>query len=87
MFEKIKTTITLLETVNGKKNFKVSKDITEMSSDELVNVFVSLMKFQSYHEVSIWRALRSQADDMVEYFDSIESSKGEWDEDYHDSTD
>lgn len=78
MIDKRKTTVSLNEYRNNELEYIIDFDVTDMGSDELVDVFVRMMKVQTYHDVAIWRALKAKAEDMVDYFESVEGSKDEW---------
>jgi beta-galactosidase GanA len=75
---KTKTTITLKEKVNGRQNIKATFDVTDLSTDEYFDVIIQMMRLQTYHDMSIWRTLKDKADEMVEFFESIEKNKNEW---------
>lgn len=57
-----------------------TRDVSEMTTTDLIDTFVQIMRLKGYHDVSIWRALKEKSQDMEEYFDSIHSSKDEWSE-------
>lgn len=80
MFDKRKTNLRLTEYRNDEIDFEIKKDITEMSSSDLIDTFVDVMQFQGYHPVAIWRSLKDKSEEMVELFESIENSKEEWNE-------
>lgn len=61
-----------------------TRDVSEMTTTDLIDTFVQIMRIKGYHDVSIWRALKEKSEDMEEYFESICESKEEWGEDHPD---
>lgn len=63
---------------NDQEVLSVKLDVTDLNTSDYIEKIVDLMKLQGYHLVPIRRALLAEAEDIVEYFESIESAKEEW---------
>jgi glycosylphosphatidylinositol transamidase (GPIT) subunit GPI8 len=77
MINHSKSILALINTKQGAQDFKIEQDVTDMTADDMVEIFVKMMEYQGYNDISIWRALVTAADEMVEKFDNIIETK-EW---------
>lgn len=77
MIPERKTVLALIEAHQGKQDFKIEHDVTDMTSSDLLDVFVNMMRYQTYSEIAIWRALVEKADEMVDMFEIVTTTK-EW---------
>lgn len=89
--DKRTTKLSIIEDVQPKygdayTDYTYEKDITEMTTSDLIDVVVQTMKVMGYHDVAIWRALKEKCDDLEEYFESIDKSKDEWTAEYDNIT-
>lgn len=73
-----RTELTYTDYENDQEVLSVKLDVTDLNTSDYIEKIVDLMKLQGYHPVPIRRALLAEAEDIVEYFESIESAKEEW---------
>ena len=82
--QEIKTKLIIQESIkhvlhnSESVDYTYDKDITDMDASDLMKEFVRVMRTMGYHDVSIWRALTHNAEDLVELFESICGSDKEW---------
>lgn len=79
-----KTKLTIKQTLeyNDLKNddYEYTKDISDANATEMIEEYVKIMKFLGYAEVSIWRAMEYQIEQLKESFEYIENTRDEWKE-------
>lgn len=62
------------------EGFRVEFDTTHDDTIELMDKIAKIYNIGGYHQVAFWRACANKAEDMIELFESVESSKDEWGE-------